>query len=133
MWSSSLQISNITLLKGQQSAVPLKHLIECDGSVCLFKFTGILFVAALSSLLKSVVTAACVFVLYRAARGNGIRSGDPRHCHIRASDDVHHDPAHCVLHSLGVWRRHHANAVLATYQVRIKETLISALFDPFFF
>lgn len=131
MWSSSLQISNTIQLKGQQSAVPLKHLIECDGSVCLFKFTNILFVAALSFLLKSIVTAVCVFLLCRAARGNGIRSGDSRHRHICATDDVHYDPAHCVLHSLGVWRRHHANAVLAAYQVRVHETLIIALFDPF--
>lgn len=69
MWSSSLQISNTTQLKGQQSAVPLKHLIECDGSVCLFTFTNILFVAALSFLLKSIVTAVCVCFYSAGLRG----------------------------------------------------------------
>lgn len=122
MWSSSLQTSNTTQLKGQQSAVTLKHIWLSVMAVCMLKCTSILFGAGLSFLLKSIVTAVCVFVLCRAARGNGIRSGYPWHRHIRAADDVHHDPAYCVLHSLGVWRRHYANAVLATYQVRVQET-----------
>lgn len=70
MWSSSLQISDITQLKGQRSAVPLKH----SWSSAMPLFGGLstlasLFVAVLSFFLKSIMTAVCMCLCSVGLRG----------------------------------------------------------------
>lgn len=46
-----------------------------------------------------------------------IRVGHSRHRLAAQTDDVHHSPAHRVLHRLGAWGGHNTNAHLAADQV----------------
>lgn len=56
-------------------------------------------------------------VLFRPARRDDLCPVHQGHGHVRASDDVFHHSALGLLHRLGVWRRHHADAVLPAHPV----------------
>lgn len=45
-------------------------------------------------------------------------SFNPRHGHLRSSDDVFNHPPHRLLHRLDLWWRHHARVVPHEYTVR---------------
>lgn len=56
-------------------------------------------------------------MFFRPARRDDLCPVHQGHGHVRASDDVFHHSALGLLHRLGVWRRHHADAVLPAHPV----------------